>query len=203
VPFDHISLQPAVDAAFHLRRHVHGPAADYLGIGAAAAASWAGLPGPGEAALITAGIVAAHGRIDIVAVIAVAWLGAVLGGVIGWLVGLKAGRTVVSAPGPLLRARLSALARGDRFFERYGAVAVFFTPSWIAGIHGMRAGRFLAANAVAALVWSVVIGAGAFYAGPPIVELVDDLGLVSALVVGGLLAAAVVGAVARRRRRAA
>lgn len=198
---DHLSLDRAVDAAIHLRRHIHGPAADYVGLGLASAASWVGLPGPGEAALVTAGIVATHGKLDIFEAIVVAWLGAMIGGVIGWLIGLKAGRTVVSAPGPLYRARLSALDRGDHFYERFGAVAVFFTPSWVAGIHGMRPGKYLAANLAASLLWAIVIGAGAYLIGPPIVEVVDDLGLVSALVVGGLIAVAVSGAIVQRRRR--
>lgn len=198
----HFWTNPVLVFAVHLRHHLHGPAADYLGLGVAALASWGGLPGPGEAALITAGIVAAHHKIDIYEAVVVAWMGATVGGTVGWLAGLRAGRTILSAPGPLYRARLGALKRGDRFYERYGTVAVFFTPSWVAGIHGMRASRFLPANAVAALIWSVAIGAGAYFAGPPVVELVDDLGLVSAVVIGGLAVAAIAGALVSRSRRA-
>jgi membrane protein DedA with SNARE-associated domain len=180
---------------------VRGPAGDYVGLGAAAAASWAGVPGPGEAALIAAGILAAHHHVDIGSVVVVAWLGAMVGGTVGWLVGLRAGRTILTASGPLHRARLAALERGDRFYERFGAIAVFFTPSWVAGIHGMRPARFLPANAVAALVWALVIGLGAFVAGPPVVEFVDDLGLVAAIVLGGLILAALGGALVTRARR--
>ncbi|MEA2428977.1 MAG: hypothetical protein QOF37_2605, partial [Thermoleophilaceae bacterium] len=137
----------------------------------------------------------------IAAAVAVAWLGATLGGTAGWLAGLKAGRTVLSRPGPLYRMRMSALERGDRFFERYGAVAVFFSPAWIAGIHGMSAARFLPANALAALTWALAFGLGAYVIGPSILDLVTDLGFVSALVVGALIVAAVVGALRVRRRR--
>jgi membrane protein DedA with SNARE-associated domain len=180
---------------------VRGPAGDYVGLGAAAAASWAGLPGPGEAALIAAGVLAARHHLDIGSAVVVAWLGAMVGGTVGWLVGLRAGRTIVTAPGPLHRTRLAALERGDRFFERFGAVAVFFTPSWVAGIHGMRPARFLPANALAALVWALVIGLGAFVVGPSVLDFVDDLGLVAALVIGGLVVAAVGGALVSRGRR--
>jgi membrane protein DedA with SNARE-associated domain len=201
VLFAQLATDPAVLAAVHLRHHLHGPAGDYLGLAVAALASWAGLPGPGEAALVAAGILAAHHHIDIFEAVVVAWLGATTGGMIGWLVGVRAGRAVLTAPGPLYRMRQAALERGDRFFERFGAVAVFFTPSWVAGIHGMRAARFLPANAVAALVWALVIGLGAFVVGPPVVEFVDDLGLVAALVIGGLIVAAVAGALLSRARR--
>jgi membrane protein DedA with SNARE-associated domain len=199
----HPALHPAVLAAIHLRHHLHGPAVDYIGLAAAAMASWAGVPGPGEAALIAAGILAARHHVDIFEAIVVAWMGATAGGTIGWLVGLRAGRTVLTAPGPLYHARLSALERGDRFYERFGPVAVFFTPSWIAGIHGMRPARFLLSNAIGALVWSIAIGAGAYFAGPPIVELVGDLGLVSGIAVGCLAVAAVAGALLHRSRRRA
>lgn len=188
-------------ALIHLRHHVRGPAVDYVGLGAAAAASWAGVPGPGEAALIASGILAAHHHLDIGAAVAVAWLGAVLGGTAGWLAGLRAGRAILSAPGPLYRLRRAALERGDRFFERFGTVAVFFTPSWVAGIHGMRASRFLPANAIASLVWALVVGVGAFFAGPPIIDLVDDLGLVTGILLGVLLVVGVAGALLSRGRR--
>jgi membrane protein DedA with SNARE-associated domain len=198
----HLSTHPAVVFAVHIRHHLHGPAGDYLGLAAAAVASWAGVPGPGEAALITAGILAAHHHIDIAEAVVVAWMGATAGGTVGWLVGLRAGRAVVAAPGPLYNVRMSALERGDRFYERFGPIAVFFTPSWVAGIHGMRARRFLPANAIAALVWALVVGVGAYFAGPPIVELVSDLGLLSGIVVGCLVVAAAAGAFLHRSRRA-
>jgi membrane protein DedA with SNARE-associated domain len=197
----HVRVHHLQVVALHLHHHVRGPKGDYIGLGAAAFASWAGIPGPGEAALVASGILAAHHHLDIAAAVAVAWLGATLGGTAGWLAGLKAGRTVLSRPGPLYRMRMSALERGDRFFERYGAVAVFFSPAWIAGIHGMSAARFLPANALAALTWALAFGLGAYVIGPSILDLVTDLGFVSALVVGALIVAAVVGALRVRRRR--
>src|SRR5439155_886625 len=47
--------------AIHLHHRFHGPHVDYIGVGVAAAASWIGLAGVGEAALIAAGIAAARG----------------------------------------------------------------------------------------------------------------------------------------------
>jgi membrane protein DedA with SNARE-associated domain len=189
--------------AVQIHHNVRGPRIDYVGLGLAAAASWAGLPGPGEAALITGGIAAANGKLDIFAVVAVAWLGALVGGAAGWLVGLKAGRAVVTARGPFRRGRLHGLERGERFYRRFGAVAVLFTPSWVAGINKMRTGRFLAANALSGLVWALGFGVGAYYAGPPIEDLVTDLGVASGVVVAALLASTVGGVWLTRRRRAA
>ena len=128
--------------------HARGSGVDYIGVFLASAASWAALPGPGEAALIAAGISAAHGHLDLASVVAVAWAGASTGGTAGWIVGVKGGQELFTAPGPLHDLRLTLIARGDRFYERYGPIAVLFTPSWIAGIHDMRWSRFLPANAI-------------------------------------------------------
>jgi membrane-associated protein len=201
VPPDHSTVDGAINTALHIHHHVHGPKGDYIGLGAAAFASWAAIPGAGEAALIAAGILAARGKLDISAAVVIAWAGATLGGTAGWLVGLKAGRVALTKPGRTYRFRMSTLARGDRFYERFGLVAVFFTPSWVAGIHGMRSSRFIPANAVSALVWALLVGVGAYFVGAPIVDFLEDLGLVSGILFGVLVLAAVAGGVAHQRRR--
>ena len=122
---------------------VHGPSIGYAAIALAAAVSWFGLPGPGEAVLIAAGVLAAHHRLDIAMVIALAVAGAIAGGVAGWLVGMKASRPLLTARGPLRRTRRALIARGERFFERHGPLGVFATPSWAAGVHNIeRRGSF-------------------------------------------------------------
>ena len=68
----------------------------HVGVLLAAGVSWTAIPGPGEAALIAAGISAAHGRLDLSAVVAVAFAGATVGGSAGWP---SAGRAVVGCDG--------------------------------------------------------------------------------------------------------
>ena len=186
-----------------LHHHFHGPAVDYLGLALASAASWIGVPGPGEPVLIAAGVVAGKHHLDIASVLVVAWLGAAAGGVGGWLLGMKAGRAVLTSRGPLARARAAALARGDDIFRRYTVVAILLTPSWIAGIHRVRSAVFLPVNAGGAALWACGIGLGAYYVGPPVVEFVDDLGLAAGVGLGMLIALGVGAEVMRRRRRAA
>lgn len=188
---------PALVALAVLRHHVREPGVDYVGVFLAAGLSWATLPGPGEAALIAAGISAAHGRLDLTGVVAVAAAGATVGGTIGWIVGLTGGRGLLTAPGPLHHLRLGLIAKGDHFYDRYGPLAVFFTPSWIAGIHRMRWSRFVPANALSALVWALAIGIGAYLLGPPITDVVADAGLAGAVAAGALLLLAL-GALAYR-----
>ena len=48
--------------------HARGPGIDYIGVLAASFASWVGLPGPGVAALVAAGISAGHHRLCVVPV---------------------------------------------------------------------------------------------------------------------------------------
>ncbi len=191
-----LSLQAALAVVHHVLHvqpfHRVRAGADYLGVFLAAGLSWVALPGPGEAALIAASISAAHGHLDITAVIGVAWAGATAGGMAGWVLGLKGGRALVTAPGPLHHVRLALTARGDRFYERYGPIAVLFTPSWIAGIHHMRPSRYVPANAMSALIWAVSIGAGAYLVGPSITDIVADTGLAGSIVIGALFVLALV-----------
>jgi membrane protein DedA with SNARE-associated domain len=96
------------------------------------------------------------------------------------------------------RLRLAMIATGDHFYQRYGTVAVLLTPSWIAGIHNMRASRFLPANAASALVWALSVGLGAYLLGPSITDVVADAGLAGGLLVGALFVLAAVLIVRRR-----
>ena len=187
-------------AAVHLHHHLHGSPLGYSGIGLAAAASWAGIPGPGEPALIAGAVLATRGRLDLLEVLVISWLGAMLGGVVGWAIGRRAGHALVSAPGPLHRQRLRALSRGERFFERFGVVAVYFAPAWVAGSIGLPGRRFLLANAAAAAVWSALVGGGAYLVGPHIGDVVADAGLVGLIALGGLTVLGIAARTVLRRR---
>lgn len=196
-----VGLGLAAIAALHLHIHARGPGIDYIGVLVASFASWVGLPGPGEAALVAAGISAGHHHLDITALIALAWLGATIGGMAGWFVGLRGGRGVLTSPGPLHRLRLVVIARGERFYERYGLIAVLFTPSWIAGINNMRVSRYAPANAVSALLWALGWGLAAYYVGPSITDVIADAGSASWLIVIGLIVSVAAVALIRRKRR--
>jgi membrane protein DedA with SNARE-associated domain len=184
----------------HLHHRFHGPHVDYVGVGVAAAVSWIGVAGVGEAALIAAGIAAARGKVDIASIVFVAWFGASAGGVAGWAIGLKGGRALMTRPGPLYRLRVRLLRHGDAIYERRGWLAVFVAPSWMAGVSGMSAGRFVSANAASALVWALGIGLGAYFVGPSITDLADDIGLVGVIVLAVVLVASVVGGRRLRKR---
>lgn len=186
----------------HVFHHVHGPTFDYVGVALAAFASWIGVAGPGEAVLLAAAVFAAKHRLDISPVIFVAWIGATVGGVIGWLIGMKGGRLVLTAPGPLRSIRLDAVAEGEKAFKRMEPVAIFLTPSWVAGINRARPGMYNLVNALSAALWAVAIGVGGYYIGPRVVEWVDDLGTAGLVLVIVLVVSGVTFALVRRHRGA-
>lgn len=186
----------------HLAAHHyhHYASVDLVGLFAAAFASWVGVPGPGEPLLVAAGVLAAKHHLSIATVLVVAFAGAAAGGMTGWVVGVKAGRRLVSRPGPLLKARLRALERGEQVFTRAPVLAILLTPSWVAGIHRVRAPIYTLVNVAGAAVWAAGIGLGAYFAGPPILDAASDLGTVTVVGLGVLIAIVVGGELYRRYR---
>jgi membrane protein DedA with SNARE-associated domain len=185
----------------HLFSHVHGSPVSYLAVALAAFASWAGFPGPGEPVLIAAAVFASKHKLDISPLVFWAWVGATAGGVVGWWIGLKAGRPVLTARGPLYGFRLRTVKRGEALFRRFEVLAVIFTPSWVAGINGSRARVYMPVNALSAiLLWAAPIAIGAYYVGPPLLDLFNDVGVVATVVLVAFVVAVVGGELVRRRR---
>jgi membrane protein DedA with SNARE-associated domain len=183
-----------------LLHHVPAANIDYAALALGAFASWAGLPGPGEPLLIAAAIVAAQHKLDLTPVLIWAFVGAVAGGVVGWWVGRKLGRSVMTARGPLRRLRLKAVERGEEVFERLSVIAILLTPAWVAGIHRAGTAVYMITNVVSAAVWAVGIGLAAYYVGPPALDVLADIGTVTGV---GLVVLVLLGIgfeVARRRR---
>jgi membrane protein DedA with SNARE-associated domain len=188
--------------ALHLFHHGVASRAqiDYFALALGAFASWVGIPGPGEPLLIAAGIVAAKHKLDIKPVLIWAFVGAAAGGLTGWLVGWYAGRTVMTARGPLRGLRLKAVERGEEVFKRLTVIAILLAPSWVAGIHRSGPVIYNVTNIVSAAVWAVGIGLGAYYAGPPVLDVISDVGLVTGIGLGLLVLVGVGFEVSRRRR---
>jgi membrane protein DedA with SNARE-associated domain len=202
-PAHSLDVAAGVQLALALHHHARGLRIGYIGIAIAAFVSWIGLPGPGEAALVTAGVLSDRGRVDLLASVVAGWAGATVGGTAAWLIGRHVGRRVLEAPGPLLSARAALLERGDRIYDKHGALAVFFAPSWAAGLAHMRTLPFVIANTISALVWAVALGVGAELIGPVVLDVVGDAGTIGLVVLGVVVVAGALGETARRRRRRA
>ncbi len=169
----------------------------------------AGVPLPGETALVTAGVLASRGDMDIVAVIAVAATAAIVGDNIGYWAGRLGGRKLLQRWGPLERHASRVLPWSERFFARHGSKTIFLgrfvavlrvTAAWLAGISKMHWWLFFAWNAAGGICWAIAVGLVAYFAGQAAAEAIGRYGLIAGAAIVVLL---VVGAVVFRfiRRR--
>jgi membrane protein DedA with SNARE-associated domain len=185
----------------HLFQHVKGSPVDYVAVAVAAFASWAGFPGPGEPVLIAAAVVASKHKLGLGPLVFWASVGATSGGVVGWWIGLKAGRKILTAPGPLHAFRLRTVERGEELFRRFEIPAIIFTPSWVAGVNRSRARVYLPTNVGSAvLLWAMPLAYGAYYTGPPLLDLADDIGVIATVALVLFVVVVVGGELIRRRR---
>ncbi len=154
----------------------------------------AGIPLPGETALVAAAILATpeHHHYNIAVVIAVAAAAAIMGDNIGYTIGRTGGRRVLERWGPVRRYAERALPPGERFFERHGGKTVFFarfiavlrvTAAWLAGISHMTWWRFFLWNAAGGILWATAVGLLAYYFGRAAADAVAHYGLLGAIVV--------------------
>ena len=171
----------------------------------------AGIPLPGETALIAAAWLSQRGDLhhSIVTVIAVAAAGAIVGDNVGYWLGRKGGRALLRRT-PIIRDHFErVLPRAERFFNRHGAKTVFigrfvavlrFTAAWLAGISHMPWWRFILWNAAGGIVWAALVGVVAFEAGRAAADAIGRYGLYGAILIGVVIALAFVGFKLWRRR---
>lgn len=171
----------------------------------------AGIPLPGETALLGAGLLAGAGQLSLPLVVAVAAAAAILGDNVGYAIGRRGGRALLRRRGGFLaRRRAEALVRGEVFFARHGAKTVFIG-RWVTGVRVVAAvlagatampwRTFALYNALGAVCWAATVAGIAAAAGPLGAAIVYVAGLVAAG--GGLLGWLVSGWRARYRRRRA
>jgi membrane protein DedA with SNARE-associated domain len=154
----------------------------------------AGVPLPGETALVSAGVLAGAGRLALPIVVTVAVAAAVAGDTLGYWLGRRGGRPMLSTRrGPFAALRAHALERGERFFERHGAKTVFlgrFVPgvrvvaAVLAGAGAMPWPRFALFNLAGAFVWAATVASLASLVGPQVAASLLIAVLVAAMAAG-------------------
>jgi membrane protein DedA with SNARE-associated domain len=160
---------------------------------AAVAIESAGVPIPGETALITAAFLARpeYDRWSLASVIVVAAAAAIVGDNVGYWLGRSGGRALIDRWGVARRYADRALPPSERFFRRHGAKTVFFgrfiallrvTAAWLAGISHMPWWRFFMWNAAGGIVWAIAVSVFAYVAGKAVAETVQHYGLYGVLV---------------------
>ena len=150
----------------------------------------AGVPIPGETALVTAAALAGRGTLSIVGVVIAGAVGTITGGHLGYWMGIRGGAHVVSKHGRWFGLTEARLAKTHRFFEQYGAKTVAlgrfvaFVRSFLgmfAGISGMPLRMFALYNAIGGVVWVLTFSVLGYVFGRNLPRLIHYIGRVSLL----------------------
>jgi membrane protein DedA with SNARE-associated domain len=185
----------------------------YLAVGGFVTLEDFGVPVPGETILIAAAVYAGAGRLNIIAVALIAFLGAVIGDNIGYAVGFFGGRRLVLRFGRYVGLTSARLDKAEGFFGRYGG-AIVAGARFIEGLrqaNGIVAGtsrmpwpRFVAFNALGAALWVAVWASVGYLAGGNITAIYNTVSrylLYLLIALAGAAAVLIIRAAARRRRR--
>ena len=171
----------------------------YLLLFLAVAASWAGVPAIGTAALGAAAVAASQDKLNLTAVIVVSVLAGEAGGLGGYAIGRRWGRQLLERPGRHQAGREKMMERGERLYARWGFLAVFVTPAIVSGTANMPPYRFALWNLLDSLGWSASVAASAYGVGRLATghHAAHDIAILAI----GLAATAIVAIVAVRRHR--
>lgn len=140
----------------------------YIGLGGIIFAETGLLVGfflPGDSLLVSAGILASQGHLNIVAVIGIVFSAAVIGDAVGYYFGRRVGPSLFNRDDSRFFKK-ERLLEAHKFFEKYGPQSVVlarffpiirtFTPV-IAGTSEMPYKKFLVFNVIGAALWAVGI----------------------------------------------
>ncbi len=186
-PFLTVSFAPLL-----LSSSPEGGVLPYLALFVLVVAGGAGVPMVGTAAVTAAAALASQNVLSIDDVIAVACAAAVIGGLLGYGGGRRWGVQMMERPGRYEQRRRVALEKGHDLYGRWGWLACFVIPSFMAGIARMAFVMFIVFNTIAAVCYQFatalpVYGAAKVVSGhSDAVSIVELIAGVAALVLIGL-----------------
>jgi membrane protein DedA with SNARE-associated domain len=171
-----------------------------------------GLPVPGETLLLTAAAIAGQHALNIWFIAGVAWLGAVLGDNVGFLIGHSGGHILLTRYGSRVGITAERLVRVERFVQHYGAPVIIIARFVMIArqLNGIAAGslgmywlRFLTFNCIGAALWVGFWSTLAYWLGKKIFTLIAAMHGLEPLAIGagGAIAVATVAYVWWRSRR--
>ncbi len=174
-----------------------------------------GVPVPGETVLILGAVYAGSGRLSIVLVVLLGFLGAVVGDNIGFALGRFGGRRLVERWGRYILLTPQRLDKATAFFERHGGKVITIARfveglrqanGIVAGTTGMHWAKFLAFNALGAALWVGAWSAVGYFSGNHITTIYNTASQYStylAIAVALAIIALIVRQLVRHRRRTA
>ncbi len=139
---------------------------------------------PGDSLLVTAGLFAARGELDIFLLNALLIVAAIAGDATGYTIGLRAGAPLYDRPNSRFFRR-EHLLRTKEFYDRYGGITIIlarfmpfartFAPV-IAGVAKMKYRRFALFNVTGGILWIAGMTCTGFFLGrfvPGIAEKIE------------------------------
>ncbi|HKA33955.1 MAG TPA: VTT domain-containing protein [Candidatus Binatia bacterium] len=146
---------------------------------------------PGDSLLVTAGIFAARGDLDIVTMDIVLSVAAVAGDTVGYAIGRRTGPKIFKREDSLLFRRKHLLA-AQEFYEKYGGFTIVvarfvpiirtFAPV-VAGVAGMHYRRFIAYNVWGGILWVLTTTLGGYFLGKAFPNIGESIHMVIAVVI--------------------
>jgi membrane-associated protein len=166
---------------------------------------------PGDSLLITAGLVAATGALDIWWLNGLLIAAAIIGDTTGYAIGYRAGPRLFTREQSLL-FRPSHIERTRRFYERHGAKTIViarfvpivrtFAPV-VAGVGQMEYRRFLLYNVAGGVGWVTSMTWAGYLLGQTIPNISDHIHVVVVVVIVLSLVPIAIELIKERRRRSA
>jgi membrane-associated protein len=146
---------------------------------------------PGDSLLVTAGLFAAKGDLNIATLVPSLILAAICGNTTGYWIGNRAGKALYSRPNSLLFRR-EHLIRTHQFYERHGGKTIIlaqfmpivrtFAPV-VAGAAEMGYRRFIMFNVVGAIIWIGSMTLTGYYLGRLVPDIESRIHIVIAIVI--------------------
>jgi membrane protein DedA with SNARE-associated domain len=122
----------------------------------------AGVPAIGGLAVAAAAAAASQGKLSLGAVIVVSTVAGEVGGLVGYPIGSRWGAQILARPGKRQVGRQRLMDKGELAYEKWGRVAVFFTPAIISGTAKMKRSQFVVWNFVASIGFTLSVAATAY-----------------------------------------
>jgi membrane protein DedA with SNARE-associated domain len=140
----------------------------YAGVAGAVSAEGMGIPLPGQTTLMAAALAAARGELDIVMLAVMAFLAAVGGNSVGYLIGRIGGLRILRKTGISAAREAKIIALFQRFGGGFIVMARFLDGprqlnGLVAGMLEMPWWAFTLFNALGALLWVGIWGLGTFF----------------------------------------
>ena len=146
---------------------------------------------PGDSLLVTAGIFAARGDLDIVTLNVCLSLAAIIGDSVGYSIGRRTGPKIFSREDSLLFHRRHLLS-AKRFYEKYGGFTIFvarfmpiirtFAPV-VAGVGGMEYRRFIGYNVAGGIFWVFTTTMAGYVLGMTVPRIGERIHMIIAIVI--------------------